>query len=359
VEKKRFEQIDFLRAISIVGVIAIHVAAFNLSTTTAFFAWNYLQFVVVAFVFCSGYILANLYNTEFSTVSGVTVWLKKRLSRLILPFYLYFLTHLSLWYFFPNFFSGFGLRKSLSFILNSLLLTGGIDLNWLPLLFLELMLVFAVLLFIKGKVPYFLGYLVFSFIISLVFTFFDSFAQFYRWIMWIPWSLVLLVALKISSLEHQSKFPEKKYVLLGSLFLSLFLVLFVIYGLTGRSLIFREHKYPPDLYYLTYSLGLTMFSIILSKAKIFSRPLIKRLFLYISINSYPLFFIHIIVLDFFFKNLRGFYLFSNWIIQFLIITSISILLKILIDKGLARLKSRKPTTSSTQDLSSRQGFWTS
>ncbi|MBI3980719.1 acyltransferase [Candidatus Microgenomates bacterium] len=358
-EKKRFEQIDFLRAISIVGVVAIHVAAFNLSNTAAYFAWNYLQFVVVAFVFCSGYVLANRYNTEFASISQILPWLKKRFVRLLLPFYLYFLLHFSLWFLFPNLFSGFGLKKSFAFILNSLLLTGGVDLNWLPLLFIQLTLVFVVLSFIKKKTSYYLGYLFFSLLVCAFFTFFNSFSQFYRWTMWIPWSLVLLTAIKISSLEKQFRFPERKYVLFGSLLFSIFVILLVFFGLTDRSLIFRTHKYPPDLYYLAYSLGLTLFSIVLGKIKFFAHPIISRSFFYLSTNSYPLFFIHIIVLDFFFKNLRNYYFFSSWIVQFLTVLFLSVIIKMLIDKVIARLKSQKFTAPALQNPPQKDGFWNS
>jgi len=49
VERKRFDEIDFLRFIGIIGIIAIHILTYSLTGFLNKFLWNNLQFVVIFF----------------------------------------------------------------------------------------------------------------------------------------------------------------------------------------------------------------------------------------------------------------------------------------------------------------------
>src|SRR3989344_4225583 len=59
--------------------------------------------------------------------------------------------HFILMIVFPTIFSGNGLKLNFDFILKSVFLTGGIDLNWLVLLFIELALIFPIMEYISRK----------------------------------------------------------------------------------------------------------------------------------------------------------------------------------------------------------------
>ena len=76
-------------------------------------------FVVVAFVFCSGFVLSAIYQNSFSSIKQTLSWYKKRFIRLVVPFYIYLIVHYSLWILFPNIFSGLGLVKNLDFFVKS------------------------------------------------------------------------------------------------------------------------------------------------------------------------------------------------------------------------------------------------
>src|SRR5437879_5407579 len=65
-----------------------------------------------------------------------------------------------------------------------------------------------------------------------------------------------------------------------------------------HSLLFYDNKYPPTLYYLSFGIVLTMLSSLLLSLIQFPENIQKVLSL-ISKNSYGLFFVHYIVLDFF------------------------------------------------------------
>ena len=360
--KKRFADIDLLKAFSIVGVVAIHVAAFNLNKTTAFLSWNYLQFTVVTFVYCSGFVLAKTYKEGFNNTAEILAWLKKRLVRLLIPFYIYIIAHYSLWFLSPKYFSGFGLQKDLYFFFQSISLTGGVDLNWLPLLYVELMFVLVFLTLIKKNLIIYSTFLLIG-ISSTIFFFFYNFLDFgYRFLMWLPWSLVLFISLKFYLGQNQEKTLSKKYFLLGAFFIMFFLGLFIYLGLTGQSLILRQHKYPPDLYYLSYSLGVSFFFLTFSKLKFFSLEIINKIIFYLSNSSYSLFFIHVIVLDFYFKSFRHSLLSDFWFAQFLLIFSVSIIIDLLVKKLLgfkkpAEIIQINDTPKKEKTLPVKEGFW--
>src|SRR3989344_7755026 len=130
-KKNRIEETDFLRAISTIGFIVVHVLSFNLASGYNHYIWNYLHFVEVGFVFCSGYVLAAKYQ-NFANWHEIKNWYRKRLVRLLIPFYLYLLAHYAIWFLLPAYFSGIGLTKSFPFVLQSILLVGGVNMGWLP-----------------------------------------------------------------------------------------------------------------------------------------------------------------------------------------------------------------------------------
>src|SRR5438046_460330 len=104
--KKRFDDIDVLKALGIIAVIAIHVLTYNLSSPVSKFLWNYLQFFVVTFIFSSGFVLSAIYGDFFTNLSKTFTWYKKRVFRIALPFWIYLLLHYGLLLLFPGFFSG-------------------------------------------------------------------------------------------------------------------------------------------------------------------------------------------------------------------------------------------------------------
>ncbi|MEK7551648.1 MAG: acyltransferase [Patescibacteria group bacterium] len=334
-DRKRFDEVDVLKAFGIIGVIIIHILTRNLTNPISNFLWNNLQFFVISFVFCSGFVLASIYQNSFSSVSKTLAWYKKRLIRLLIPFFIYLISHYALWIIFPNIFNGLGLVQNLDFFTKSALLIGGTNYNFLVVLFVELTLLFPIFTtFFKRKKFLFL-YLLLSGIITFIFTFFGGSYPTYRFTMWIPWSLVLIFAMYVAikgKSEKVAKNIDKIYLLFGVIFFILFLGLY-FYNLTiDKSLIFYNHKYPPDFYYLFFGLSLTCFALIIGRLKFWQNKILKSIYLFISRNSYSLFFIHFIILDavLIFTNYN--IMLKNSLIQFSIIFSLSILIIIIINK---------------------------
>lgn len=299
-EKERLWHIDFVRALSIIGVIATHVLSDNLATKTNYLIWNYLHFVVVAFVFCSGYVLFWRYQNFSFNLPGILKWYKKRFLRLIIPFYIYLITHFSLWILLPNLFSGLDLKKTPAFILQSVFFTGGVNLNWLPLLFLQLTILFPLFITILNKKKLLFAYIIFSAGVTIFFTVKIFPYAFYRYVMWISWSLILLFSMYISlkeKLENNILKAIKRYISIGILSFLTFAFVFVLWKNTNKSLTLINHKYPPDFYYLSYATLMSSLVLVISRLSILKQNLIKSIYTFISKNSYQLFFIHYIALD--------------------------------------------------------------
>ena len=133
--KSRAYSIDILRAFSIIGVMVIHSLALFLGPSAVNQLWNYLEFVVITFVACSGYVTWLSFSNGHKSLLP---WYGNRFVRLYIPYLLYAAVYLVL----------HGMLFHTSFFVSSLFLTGGIDVGWLPLLFLQLALITPVLILI-------------------------------------------------------------------------------------------------------------------------------------------------------------------------------------------------------------------
>jgi len=129
--KERYIHIDILRAIAILGVMLTHSLAVFLGPDKINIFWNYLHFVVVAFVGCSGYVTAFSYKRlgDMNLLS----WYGKRFIRLYIPYALYVVSFALLGLLLPVFFHYTGISYTGKFFLSSFLLTGGVDVGWLTL----------------------------------------------------------------------------------------------------------------------------------------------------------------------------------------------------------------------------------
>ncbi|HYK08509.1 MAG TPA: acyltransferase [Candidatus Eisenbacteria bacterium] len=317
--KERFVYIDFIRALSIIGVIAIHTLSFSLGSSINLFIWNFLQFVVGAFVFCSGFVHSH-YESKFTSFPVIFSWYKKRAIRILLPFYIYFCVHFLLFFFFPTFFTHFGLQKSFSYIVGSIFLYGGINASWLPLLFLQLT-VLTPLLFLLNKKRILWIYIICCVIVTAVGTLWFVPYSWYRGTMWIGWSLIFLLGILAPKIKSTGKLFAG-LTLLGTILSSFLLFLFSNFH---HSINFTDNKYPPNLYYLSYAVAGTSLLFLLSKKFI---PVIPEwTYEYISKKSYSLFFIHYIVLDFI---LNSFHRLGSLAI-FIITVLISLIISVAID----------------------------
>lgn len=310
--KKRYPEIDMLRGIAILAMILIHTCYYFLTNKTALFIWNWSQFAVPVFIFCSAY----LFFQKPRTLS--IAYLKKRLIRLIKPYYIFLL------FFIPIFFIiNPGISK-LKYIIQSAFLTGGVDINWLVLLFVYLTILFPLLnlSFNKNRLL-FLIYSVLALSSSIFFIFF-KFPFSYKYILWLPWSVIPIFTLFFVLYEKRKNFVLILILLSGIAFAATYYLEFR----SNHNLGMYENKYPPTTYFLSY--GMLMISVIY----IFSKILIKNTILtkiisFFSFYSYSIYFIHYTVLIVLATQLKNF---PNWSLFFVTVLTITILTQIGINK---------------------------
>ena len=125
--KKRLPELDDIRGLSIIVMIMIHTNAYFLSNWWSATTRDISQFAVVAFLFCSSYL--SIQKPFPQSPSELLPYVIKRLKRLVLPFFIFFTVYIALMKF------GIGKSFPLKYIVESYLLIGGIDFNWLVLLF--------------------------------------------------------------------------------------------------------------------------------------------------------------------------------------------------------------------------------
>ncbi len=293
---RRFDHIDLLRAIGIIGVIMTHVYSYHLDSRSHFLIWNYLHFVVVAFVFCSGYVMAARYEIDFRNLPHLLAWYRKRVLRLVIPFYIYLAFHYILMIVAPMGFNGLGLKTTVPFLLQSITLTGGIDLNWLPLLFVQLTILYPFVRYSLKHRP--LRILITAFTIggAALFTIIPFPREHYRWVMWIPWLFFIILADSFYQRE-QKGVSVRRYLIALATGAALFAALTLSWPALHRSYTLTDNKYPPDLLYLSYATAMTFLTLSLIHTPLFQVSALKRVLQYISRQSYQLFFIHYILID--------------------------------------------------------------
>ncbi len=302
--KPRLLSIDALRAFSIIGVMVIHSLALFLGPSLNNTIWNYLEFVVIPFVACSGYV------TWLSFVSGnkqrhIVDWYVKRLFRLYIPFAAYMVIYAGLAYTLPTIVSGRGIILAPKFFLTSLLLSGGADVGWLPLLFLQLSILTPILIWMtRDSKRYYIGQGLLG-LLALGMVFIPIPTTYSRVFAWLPWSFIYLLGMKVAMLEQNNKLRLAKVALASVGSAGLWIMLQYILHAKGMLLTFTLHKYPPDLFYLSYGVAVTgalLWSI--KQLEIFLRP-VESFITFVSQKSYGMFLTHLIVLDFLTTSFKG------------------------------------------------------
>ncbi len=323
--KNRSEQIDFIKSIAILGVIAIHVWQYFLNSPLNFFIWNYLHFVVAAFVFCSGYLISQKYGDVKMTLKSFLIWVKKRAVRLLVPYYLYLFFHYSLWKLFPLNFSGIGIPKTGEDIIKSIFLNGGADSGWLVLLFIQMAVIFELYTITRQVkfIKYF--YLITVILLTLFFPLFPQIKEYSRQVMFIPWSLILIASMWAAKYDFKHGNNKSIYLYSGIISFIVFLSVFSWLRFQGAdSIRLIDHKYPPDILNLSYGLSMTLFLFYLGKKFLPVNKKTSEIILYLSQNSYTLFFVHFLVLDFMLKTTGSLNIVVNAPVIFAMVLTLSL-----------------------------------
>lgn len=312
-KKSRIEFIDILRGLSVAAVINLHSLANYLSHKIIVDLWDVQQFAVQMFVFCSAY----LYFSRPDSLNRHTffAYFKKRLARLYIPYFIFLsVFFLCVFFFAPKTFDWQEIFKAVFVV-------GGIDINWLVLLFIQLAFVFPFIRFLQNKNKLlFYGYILFV-VYTAGFLFFVKFPYDWKWIMWLPWSFMGLYAMFYIHFEQNEEIINLSYLYFTVLFIMMECMQFVWRG----TISIYPNKYPPNLLILAY--GVVWMGIVqqVHKTGLLHNLRIVPFITFLSRYSYQLFFVHFIII--FIMNQFNLNVILPWYIYWVLLFSATIVIQ--------------------------------
>ncbi len=310
-------------------MILIHTNAYYLSDKISFTLWNLTQFAVPSFVFCSAFLYFQKAHLEHNYLS----YLKKRFLRLLIPYFVFLL------FFIPLVYLHDPKHVTPTFLFESVFLLGGVDINWLILLFLYFAALFPILFYLeqKQKILFYI-YSFFAVGSSVLLTFY-TFPYDYKYIMWLPWSVIILFAMYFIRLRKYNTFPI--FSLLISLIICLFFL--VVEQLTNHSLILYDNKYPPNIYFLSYGIFVTMLLFFMGK---YGDTIFHKFIHFLSIHSYSIYFVHYFILVLISYTVLYKWHFS-WYSYFAVVLVITFIAQIGINKLLQQVRFRNKNSANS------------
>ena len=312
---ERDKTIDNLRGLAMFAMMVIHAISYFFSDKLSFYIWDYNQWSVPVFLFCSFYLYFK--NPKKFEIFSFFSYLKKRFLRILIPYYIFlFFFYILLFWFDKKTFFNFNYSKA------NIFLYGGLGFNWLVLIFIYLTFLMPLVLWLKKNKLLYYGFFLLSFSSSIYFVFVKTN---YRLIMWLPWSV--LIYFTIFFIKNEKNW--KKLTLTAAVFMIIFFILRIIEIKIGHNLTQFENKYPPTLYHLSYGIFSIIIIFWLSKKNFFSFFNFDKLLHFLSKNSYSLFFIHILVMSTLnWLNLKT----NHWFTFFLLIINASLIIKLLLNR---------------------------
>lgn len=281
--------IDYLRAVSIVVMIMMHVSPLYPQDRIATSIWIWGQWVVPAFILCS----VAVDTAEITDARSYLGYLWRRIIRLMPPYYLWLVAYLVLE-------AVIGSRPiTLQAVAQNLTLTGGYDFNWLIVLFLA---VTAALPFLRtiaqrSELQSLITLLVCLTTSAVYMGSRGYWYGGYRYFMIIPWWGVTLAVLLIIRWVRSKDWISMATLVL--VHLGIFSYWYRYLSAEGMSTHTFAHKYPPDIYFASFAVWSVAVVYIVMKLV---TPAIKKMYALsavltaISRRSYAIFFVHILVL---------------------------------------------------------------
>ncbi len=278
---QRNQLIDSLRGFSIIVMIFTHTAAFFPSDKFVATLWNWSNFAVPIFIFCSVYLF--LKKSSDRPIHFFS-YIKKRFIRLLVPYYI-FLPFFLLVLFLTSY------DITFKYLWQSILVIGGVDINWLVLLFLCITVILPFFVWSQKKSPVLFWTFFLVSLCSSLFLLFTKVAVPYKFVMWIPWSLMLYFTWFYTKFEHNKK------ILFGFFVIScgVFGLSFWLLNNMHQSTVFIHNKYPPNIFYLSYGVAVLLGLTFVAKY-LFSQKAVLQIINFFSKYSYSIYFLHYLIL---------------------------------------------------------------
>lgn len=307
----RIEAIDYLRGISILAIIIIHVIAWHDRLIVTEYTKNlflfglrdFLQFSVVAMVVCSGFSLFFRHKDLEMSSKSIFAFYWRRIKRLMFPWWIFLIIFFGIHALIYLIFNVQFIDLTKKYMLQSFFTPLGVGIGWLILLMLVLMVLFPFLKYIYEKSNkiilfvsffavsmflYYLGYSVFDFSPGNLFTAIPSAPLLIIGIVsfFASWSFIYMIGFLLGDL-YNKRDQIKKELKLTYVFILSFIIIFVIYQLFGLNSQLYLNKYPPSAYYIIFSLMMLFVLLtIFFKYKDFIHRNIQRFLTFFSDNSF-------------------------------------------------------------------------
>jgi len=297
---KYYPEIDILKAFAAILVIFIHVIAEYRGVSSLYgLIWDLAHFSVGAFVFASGFLMANsiIKNRSFR---GILKWSWKRFIRIYIPYLMfaiiYIIAEMTIngWTYVAKDFSW-------SFLWNTISMTSGVGNNWIPRLFLWLSFLFLLAEIIKPYFKYIYDLLIaIAFLIAGYFLFGKS-GFMVRDQRIAGWFLVFMTGFMYQRFYKKYNKINLWTIIISGISLAVLLVTFL---LQEHSLSLFYNKYPTNLYFVVYNIFAVALVLTLIKwiqPKIQKSKQITKIIRFYSHASYDFFFYHLVIMLFIHK----------------------------------------------------------
>jgi len=309
-------KIDILRCVAIVGIIIAH----SEPNKIIFQLRNFDVILMVLILGASFYLSSNRSSKKISYVT----YSIKRMKRLIIP----------TWIFLTIFFSLFLLISlelkvdyyfSFKEIFMSYIMINGIGYVWIMRVFFLIALISPILLKLNLKIKNNNHYFLILFLIYGIYIIFQLIYNTLDGPLKVLFENFVLYGIGyglIAAFGMRLKFLSNKEIYLWTIF---FLVLFLGFMWYYQFSPTQNYKYPPQLYYISYGMFISLFLYIVLDVKVIRSICSNKLVMFISQNSIWLYFWHIIfiyLLKFSDKEIQP--LFNNFIARFAFIFTLAL-----------------------------------
>lgn len=319
----KIEAIDYLRGLSIIAIIVIHVIAWHdraiLTEYTKlpilFNLRDLLQFSVVTIVMCSGFSLYLTHNKLSLNFKDLLQFYKKRITRILIPWWIFLIVFFSIHYVIKLIFNIELIDLSKNYIFYSFIMIGGIGFGWLVLLMLIISLIFPFLKYLYENSNKKILFSVFTiaFVLSIILFKINTFDVFsfelnsingmtlitFAIPFVLGWSIIYMVGFLLEQFYNEHLSIRKELQLTFG-FVGMFILVNLIYNILNLNRQLYLNKYPPTPYYLSFGLMITFVLLTLFFSyKHFIHVHLKNLLSFFSSNSYWLFMWAALTLSFF------------------------------------------------------------
>ena len=310
--KHKIEAIDYLRGVAILSIVFIHIILPTMNSPQSIYSSKpllfsireILNFSIVAIIMCSGFSLYLSAKNLKYRFQDILLFYKKRLKRLILPWWTFCIISFISYYLAENLLNIHLEKISLTYIISSFLLIGGLPLRWLILLLVMLSLLFPLFkYFFEKNSRIFVSALLLSYLFFIIISISNPYNVYqtqnndisfiskvsFNLSFILGWSLVYLLGFFLEELYNKHKLMKKELkVTFNFIFLSI--IIYIVYSVIGLNTALYANKYPPSPYYLSYGIAVTFVLLNLFFAyKHFIHTHLKKILSFFSSNSYWLF----------------------------------------------------------------------